>query len=78
MLVPGVVVLLYFARRVRRELGLERRVRVEGSSMGGLPEEVVGIAAIGTMLALWPFALIRGKRVTEFLTRHPWLILRTK
>ena len=78
MLVPGVVVLRYFARRVRRELSLERRVRVEGSSMGGLTEEVVGIAAIGAMLVLWPFALIRCKRVTEFLTRHPWLILRTK
>lgn len=78
MLVPGVLVMVFFARRVRAELGLERKERVAGPSLGALPAEFLGVAAVGALLVLWPLALAFNRRVTEFLMQHPWLILRTK
>ena len=78
MLIPGVLVMIFFARRVRAELGLQRKERVSGPSLGALPEEFLGIAAVGALLVLWPLALAFNRRVTAFLSQHPWLILRTK
>jgi hypothetical protein len=78
MLIPGVAVMIFFARRVRAELGLQRKERVSGPSLGTLPEELLGIAALTALLVLWPLALAFNRHVTAFLSQHPWRILRTK
>ena len=78
MLVPGIPVMIFFARRVRAELGLQRKERVSSPSLGVLVEEFLGVAAVGALLILWPLALAFNRRVTAFLSHHPWLILRNK